>query len=379
MSKPVRIILILIAVAAVGYLLFSNVFSGSEQQGQQAGRGGGGPMAQRVTVDVYVVSPAAFQNRITTTGTVLPNEDVELRSEIAGRVTSINFKEGSRVQKGQLLVTVNDAELRAQLQKLESNQKLYREMEERQRTLLEKEYISAQEYDQVSNQLATATADIQALKATLAKAYVRAPFDGVIGLRQISEGSYVSATTPIARIMDISPVKIDFSIPGRYGQQVKAGDKISFTVEGSPEVYEASVYAVQPGIDPATRTLQVRALYDNRKEEVKPGAFVSVSLSLKDSDDAILIPTESIIPEATGHKIYLAKNGKAVPQMVKIGQRSETLIQIMEGVAPGDTIIRSGILQVRDGSNLNIRKVQTAQAALQTTANTQAGAEEVAQ
>ncbi|MDX5435805.1 MAG: efflux RND transporter periplasmic adaptor subunit, partial [Pontibacter sp.] len=230
----------------------------------------------------------------------------------------------------------------------------------RQRTLLEKEYISAQEYDQVSNQLATATADIQALKATLAKAYVRAPFDGVIGLRQVSEGSYVSATTPIARIVDVSPVKIDFAIPGRYSQQVKKGDKISFTVEGSPETYEASVYAVQPSIDPTTRTLQVRALFDNKKEEVKPGAFVNVNLSLKESDDAILIPTEAIIPEATGHKIFLAKNGKAVPQMVKIGQRSETLIQIMEGVEPGDTIISSGILQVRDGSALNIRKVKSA-------------------
>ncbi|MEJ8801363.1 efflux RND transporter periplasmic adaptor subunit [Pontibacter sp. H249] len=360
MSKPVKSILILVAVVAVGYLLYSKIFAGEDAAPAASGRGGGGPMVQRVAVDVFVVSPSAYQNKITTTGTVLPNEEVELRSEIAGRVTSINFKEGTRVQKGQLLVTVNDAELRAQLQKLESNQKLYRDMEERQRTLLKKEYISAQEYDQVSNQLATATADIQALKATLAKAYIRAPFDGVIGLRQVSEGSYVSATTPITRIVDISPVKIDFAIPGRYSQQVKAGDKITFTVEGNPKVYDASVYAVQPGIDPTTRTLQVRALFDNKNEEVKPGAFVSVALSLQNSDDAILIPTESIIPEATGHKIYLAKNGKAVPQMVKIGQRSETLIQIVEGVAPGDTIIRSGIMQLRDGSNLNIRKVQKA-------------------
>ncbi|WP_276499202.1 efflux RND transporter periplasmic adaptor subunit [Pontibacter litorisediminis] len=358
MNKTLKTILILVAVTAVGYFVYRQL--SAEPEKQQAGPGGG-PMAQKVTVDVYVVSPAAFQNKISTTGTVLPNEDVELRSEIAGRVTGINFKEGSKVSKGQLLMTVNDAELRAQLQKLESNQRLYRDMEERQRTLLEKEYISAQEYDQVSNQLATATADIQALKATLAKAYVRAPFDGVIGLRQVSEGSYVSATTPIARIVDISPVKIDFAIPGRYSQQVKAGDKISFTVEGRPEVYQAAVYAVEPGIDPTTRTLQVRALFDNQNEEVKPGAFVSVSLALSNSDDAILIPTEAIIPEATGHKIFLAKNGKAVPQMVKIGQRSETMIQIMEGVAPGDTIIRSGILQVRDGSNLNIRRVRSAQ------------------
>ncbi|PRY16483.1 membrane fusion protein (multidrug efflux system) [Pontibacter ummariensis] len=356
MNKTVKTLLILVAAAVVAYLIASKAFSGKEEQKV----GPGGPLAQKVAIDAYVVSPTAYQNKISTTGTVIPNEDVELRSEIAGRVTAINFEEGSRVREGQLLLTVNDAEMRAQLKKLESNQQLYRDMEERQRTLLEKEYISAQEYDQVSNQLATATADIQALKASIAKAYVRAPFDGVIGLRQVSEGSYVSATTPIARLVDISPVKIDFSIPGRYSQEVKEGDRISFTVEGSPETYEARIYAIQPNIDPTTRTLQVRALYDNQNQEVRPGAFVKVNLTLKDVDDAILIPTEAIIPEATGHKIFLVKGGKAVPQMVKIGQRSETMIQIMEGIAPGDTLIQAGILQVRPGSDLSIRKIKTA-------------------
>lgn len=357
MSKSVKTILILVALAAVTYLLITKVFTGDEQK-QQAGPPSG-PMAQKVAVDVFVVSPQVYQNRITSTGTIVPNEEVELFSEVAGRVTSINFQEGARVQKGKLLLTVNDQEMQAQLQKLQSNQKLFRDMEERQRTLLEKEYISRQEYDQVSNQLATATADIRALRATLDKAYIRAPFDGVIGIRQISEGSYVSANTPIARIVDISPVKIDFSIPGRYAQMIKINDKISFTTEGTSEVYEANIYAIEPNIDPTTRTLRVRALYENKNEEVKPGGFVKVELSLKEVSDAILIPTEAIIPEATGHKVFLAIGGKAQPKMVKIGQRSETMIQILEGIAPGDTIISSGILQARPGSDLNIRKVKT--------------------
>ncbi|RDV15297.1 efflux RND transporter periplasmic adaptor subunit [Pontibacter diazotrophicus] len=358
MNKTVKTLLILVAVAAVAYLVINKAFSGEEApQGARAG----GPMAQQVAVDVFVVSPTAYQNRITSTGTVLPNEDVELRSEIAGRVTNINFEEGTRVRKGQLLLTVNDADMRAQLQKLQSNQKLYSDMEERQRTLLEKDYISRQEYDQVSNQLATATADIQALKATLNKAYVHAPFDGVVGLRQVSEGSYVSATTPIARIVDISPVKIEFAVPGRYSQMVKVGDEVTFTSEGVAEQYKAKIYAIQPNIDPATRTMQVRALYDNKNEDVKPGAFVKIDLPLKEVEQAILIPTEAIIPEASGQKVFLVKDGKAVPQMVKIGQRSESLIQIIEGIAPGDTIIRSGILQVRPGSDLNIRNVRSSE------------------
>ncbi|GAA4440923.1 efflux RND transporter periplasmic adaptor subunit [Pontibacter saemangeumensis] len=357
MNKTVKTLLILVALSAIAYLFVSKVFSGTEEQKSAAK--GGGPMAQKVAVDVFVVSPMAYQNNITSTGSVIPNEDVELRSEISGRITNINFEEGSRVKKGQLLLTINAAEMQAQLQKLQSNQSLYKDMEARQRILLEKEYISAQEYDQVSNQLATATADIQALKATMDKAYIRAPFDGIIGLRQVSEGSYVTASSPIARIVDVSPVKIDFAIPGRYSQMVQEGQEITFTTEGSAEVYKAKIYAVQPNIDPVTRTLQIRALYENRNNDVKPGAFVSISMPLKEVEEAILIPTESIIPEATGHKVFLVRAGKAAPKMVKIGQRSETMIQIMEGIEPGDTIISSGILQARPGSDLSIRNVRS--------------------
>jgi membrane fusion protein, multidrug efflux system len=356
MNKTLKIVLIFAAIAAVSFFLIRQ-FTGDEQQ-QQTGPPQG-PMAQRVTVDVFVVSPTAYQNRISSTGTVMPNEEVQLSSEIAGRVTGLRFEEGSRVKKGQLLMTVNDDELRAQLQKLQSNQRLYRDMEERQRTLLEKEYISRQEYDQVSNQLAAVNADIRALQASLNKATVRAPFDGTIGLRQVSEGSYVAANTPVARLVDSSPVKIDFSIPGRYSSMVKEGDIIKFTAEGNTQEYEARIYAVDPSIDPATRTLRVRALYPNSKEEVKPGAFVRIDIALKEMEEAILLPTESIVPEIDGHKVFLVKSGKAVPQMVHIGQRSDRLIQILEGIAPGDTVVQSGILQVRPGSNLNIRRVLT--------------------
>ena len=355
MNKSVKTILILVAIAAVVYLIVSKFGSGEQAQAGPSK----GPLPDLVAVKVYVVSPSSFQNTITATGSVLPNEEVELRSEITGRVTNINFKEGARVKEGQLLLTINDAEMRAQLQKLQSNQKLYRSMEERQRTLLEKEYISRQEYDQVSTQLATANADIGALRALMDKAYIKAPFDGVIGLRSVSEGSYVSAATPIVSVVDISPVKIDFGIPGRYSSEVHVGDSISFSSEGDPNTYKARIYAIEPNIDPATRTLQIRALYPNTNEEVKPGAFVNIKMALEGNDQAILIPTESIVPEATGQKVFLVRDGKAVPQMVKIGQRTERMIQIIEGLAPGDTIIRSGVLQARPGSELDIKEVKT--------------------
>jgi len=353
MKKTIILVLI---VGLIGYLVYNKV-SGSNAE--SAGGPPKGPMAQRVAVKLYLVSPESLEDKITATGTIIPNEEVDIRSELSGRITQLNFKEGPRVRKGQLLLSVNADEMQAEIKKLESNRKLYQDMEERQRTLLDKEYISQQEYEQSRNQLSITQADLQAQRATLAKAFIRAPFDGVVGLRQVSQGSYVTATSPIAKLVDISPVKVDFNIPGRYVQQIKVGDPITFTIEGNPESYAANIYAIEPNIDPATRTVQVRARYENKNEEVKPGAFVRVQLALKEISEAILIPTEAIIPEANGHMVYLSKGGKATPQKVKIGLRSETMIQILEGLAPGDSVIRSGILQVRPGSVLDIQEVKT--------------------
>jgi membrane fusion protein (multidrug efflux system) len=159
-------------------------------------------------------------------------------------------------------------------------------------------------------------------------------------------------------LVDISPVKIDFSVPEKYAQSVKIGDEILFSVEGQPNTYKATVFALEPNIDVATRSMQVRARYANTKESVKPGSFVKVEVPLKNIESAIMVPTEAIVPEAAGHMLYLAKAGKAVPQPVKIGIRSETLIQITEGVQAGDTIIRSGILQVRPGADLDVKEVK---------------------
>lgn len=350
-------ILLLLVVGLIGYLVYNKV-SGSNDTNAKIGPPKG-PMAQKVAVKLYQVNPESLSDKITATGTILPNEEVDIRSELSGRITQLNFKEGSKVRKGQLLLAVNADEMQAEIKKLESNRKLYQDMEKRQRTLLDKEYISLQEYEQAKNQLSITLADLQAQRASLAKAYIRAPFDGVIGLREVSQGGYITPTTPIAKLVDISPVKINFTIPGRYIQQIKVGDEITFTMEGDATAYKANIYAIEPNIDPATRTVQVRARYANNNEEVKPGAFVKISLALKEIEEAILIPSEAIIPEADGHLVYLAKDGKAVPKQVKIGLRSESMIQILEGLAPGDSVIRSGILQVRPGSVLDIQEVKT--------------------
>lgn len=321
--------------------------------GAKGGRGGGGGP---VPVQVYVVQPTKLTDAVAATGSVLADEQVTVRSEVNGRITSLNFQEGQPVSKGQLLLTINADEIQAQLQKLRYNIKLYSDQEKRQRTLLEKEYISAQEYEQANNQLLTAQADMRLLQAQLAKAYVRAPFSGVVGLRSVSVGAYVSPNSPITTVSRISPVKVDFAVPGRYANAVRVGDQVQVLDETSNKKFNAKVYAINPQIDPTSRTLSVRATYPNSQRELRPGAFVRVNLQLGQVEEAIQIPTESVSPEANGYIVYKVAGGKAERQPVKIGIRSESVIQITEGLAQGDTILRTGILQVKPGDKVKIQK-----------------------
>jgi len=368
-SRPGRRILwIVISLAIIAALAFVKMRyfpspAAGGKGGKGAGTGGkggaggkGGGAGAKVPVTVYVVQPTKLADVVSSTGSVIADESVVIQSEIAGKITSLNFKEGQPVRQGQLLFTINAADVQAQLRKQEYNIKLYQDQEKRSRTLLEKEYISRQEYEQNNNALLTAQADLQALRVTLAKANVRAPFDGVLGLRSVSVGAYVSPGTSIVTLSRIRPVKIEFNVPGRYAQSVRVGDPISIRDEGTTKQYKAKVYAVNPQIDPASRTLSMRAIYPNSKNELRPGAFVRVALELGQNEEALQIPTESVTPNASGYTVFLIEKGKAQERPVKIGIRSDKYIQITSGLATGDTIVRTGILQVKDGSPVAIQK-----------------------
>ena len=321
----------------------------------KGGPGAGGAGA-KVPVQVFVVAATRLSDQVAATGSVLADESVTIQSEISGKVTSLNIKEGQPVRKGQLLFTINAADVQAQLQKQEYNIKLYRDQERRQRTLLQKEYISRQEYEQSNNALLTAQADLQALRVNLSKAYVRAPFAGVLGLRNTSVGAYVSPGTAITTLSRVQPVKVDFNVPSRFAQAVRIGDQVMVTDEATTKKFAAKVYAINPQIDPASRTLQVRASYPNKKMELRPGGFVKVNLELGETEEALQVPTEAVVPVASGYTVYTVKKGKAAIQPVNIGIRSDKVIQITKGLAVGDTIIRTGILQVKPGDQVAIQR-----------------------
>ena len=324
--------------------------------GKGGGKGGPGGAGTRVPVQVYLVAATKLSDEVASTGSVLADESVTIQSEISGKITSLNIQEGQPVRKGQLLFTINAADVQAQLQKQEYNIKLYRDQEQRQRTLLAKEYISRQEYEQSQNALLTAQADLAALRVTLQKAYVRAPFDGILGLRNTSVGAYVSPGTAITTLSRVKPVKIDFNVPSRFAQSVRVGDPVLVTDEATTQKIKAKVYAINPQIDPVSRTLPVRAIYANKNMELRPGGFVKVNLELGETAEALQIPTEAVVPVASGYTVFVVRKGKAAVQTVNIGVRSDKVIQITKGLAVGDSVIRTGILQVKEGDREAIQK-----------------------
>ncbi len=313
---------------------------------------------QILPVSVFIVKPGGLTDRIVASGTVLANEEVLLSAEVAGRITAINFTEGSTVQKGAVLVTINDAELLAQLEKVKYNQKLAEEREQRSRSLLTKEAISQEEYDRVLTDLNTVKAEASLLQAQLAKAKIVAPFMGTIGLRQVSEGAFVTPGQRIATLTQIQPVKIEFSVPERFAESVTKGSKVKFTLESSNESYEAQVYAVEPSIDPTTRSMTVRALYHNRNLELRPGSFAKIEFELNHMENALQIPAQSIIPEMGGYKVFKYSKGKAESAIINVGIRTSEMVQVTGGLETGDTVITSGILQLRGDLPVSISNIQ---------------------
>jgi membrane fusion protein (multidrug efflux system) len=356
MKKKNRLIftILLVIVAAVIVLypklkpILAKGQNGPVGSGQNPGRGpGAGQGRKLLNVSGYLIQPQKMSDLYNSTGTLRPDEDVELSFETSGKIVGINFTEGTRVRKGDLLAKINDKPLQAQLEKLTAQKKLTEEKEFRQRSLLDKDAISKESYDQIVTDLQTIQADINLVQARISETELRAPFDGIIGLRYVSEGSYTNPSTKIARLVKIKPIKLEFSIPERYGNQVHIGFPVTFTVDGTNKVFHAVVYAVDPQIEENTRTIVIRALYSNTNEELKSGRFASVSLLLSQIDNAIAIPSEAVIPEMEGEMVYVYHGGKANSVKVSTGLRTESQVQVVDGLKFGDTLLTTGILQLR--------------------------------
>jgi membrane fusion protein (multidrug efflux system) len=349
-------------VIGIAYLIYYRISAnkklaasgGNGGKSTDKGKGGAG---QTLGVNGILVKMASFDNQLEVTGAIEANESVSLQSEVSGLVTGIYFKEGTNVNKGQLLVKINDRDIQAQLQEALTKQKLSSSNENRGRQLLAKGAISQEEYDTSLADLESLKSQAQVIRAQLAKTSIRAPFNGKIGLRSISQGEYLTPNKIIANLASVNPVKITFSVPEKYAGQIKLASAISFNTDGSAAVHKGKVYAIEPGINAQTRTLEIKALAQNSNGELLPGSFAKIRLSLSTMNDAILIPTEAIIPVLKGKTVFITKNGKAKQVDVVSGTRTAEQIVITSGLKAGDTVLTTGAMALKPDAPVKVTLV----------------------
>lgn len=319
---------------------------------------GARPGSQTLVVEGVIAKVKPVIQTIQVSGTLKPFEETVLMPEVVGRVVNINLPEGHFVKAGTLLVKLFDGDLQAQLDKYQTQLQIASQMLNRQTELLKVSGISQSDYDQTQLQVASIKNDIELTKAQIRKTEVIAPYDGIIGLRNISVGAQVSPSTALAVIREQDKLKLDFSVPEKYAQVVKAGSKVLFSVQGNDKKFEAVVMATEQGIETATRNLRARAVVYGKSNDLIPGAFANVELTLGEDKKAIMLPTQCIIPQDKSNKVILVKQGKARFVDVQTGTRLSSDIEITRGIDEGDTVVVTGILFIKPGSAIKLSRIQ---------------------
>lgn len=360
MTKPVRWALLgLIVLFIIGIILYPQIKQYFNADKEDLRPSIPVPSQQRnaLNVNAVVLQQQLLTDKIISTGSTIPHEEVDLSFESSGKITEIFFKEGTHVKKGDLLAKINDKPLQAELKKLEAQIPLAKERVFRQGTLLEKDAVSQEAYEQVTTEYDKLMADIELVKANILQTELRAPFDGVIGLRQVSEGAYTTPSTIIANLTKITPLKIEFSIPENYASDISNGTPILFYIEasnGMMQSHKAIVYAVESKVDMTTRTLKVRAEYPNTQGTILPGRYLSVEVTKREINNALAVPSEAIIPEMGKNIVYTYQGGAAMPAEIITGLRTESQVQVLDGLQKGDTVITTGVMQLRTGMKVVI-------------------------
>jgi membrane fusion protein (multidrug efflux system) len=345
-------------VVLLGAAIVYRIVKNKNAAGTGPGKGGPGAGMPPAKVNGMIVGAQEFTDQLSISGSIEAYEQVQIHPEVSGVVKDIYFQEGSNVSNGQLLLKINDTELQAQLKQALSKEQLAAETESRAKQLLKKEAISQEEYDVAFAELRSLKAQTELIRAQLAKTAIRAPFSGRIGLRSISAGEYVTPNTAIAKLVNSSQVKISFSVPEKYAGQMQKNTSISFSVAGSTKTYQAKIYAIEPGIEINTRTLQLKALANNPGAELLPGSFAKINLPLASIKDAILIPSQSIIPVLKGKMVFISDSGKAKQVMVETGPRTDKNVLVVSGLRVGDTLLTSGMMSLKPETPVKVKLKQ---------------------
>lgn len=311
-----------------------------------------------IQAEAFVVKTKPLSENLEIPGTLLPFEETEIRPEISGRVVWLNIPEGSFVQKGTLLVKLFDNDLQAQLKKLQVQLQIAQKTAERQKELLKINGISQQEYDLSELQVSNLNADIELTKVSISKTEIRAPFAGRIGLKNISNGAYVTPTTLLTTISQVNQLKMEFSVPEKYSEFMHKGRLVNFTIAGADKTFVATIMATESNIEANTRTLKIRAVVKGQHKLLVPGAFAKVSLQMGKNDHSLIVPSQAVIPQARNKQVIVYKSGIPRFAVVTTGIRDSSYVQVLEGVNEGDTVVTTALLAIRPDSKIKLTKVQ---------------------
>ena len=317
-----------------------------------------GAAAGPLTVEAVIIKPTSIDDEVEVSGTILPFESTEIRPEVTGRIVGLHINEGEFVRKGFLLVKLFDADLQAGLNKLQVQLQIADKTEERQKELLKINGISQQDYDLSMLEVNNLKADIELTKVNIGKTEIHAPFDGRLGLRNVSAGAYVSPLTLLTTISQVNQLKIEFSIPEKYSSQVNNGANLNFNIDGTAKTYAATVVATESKVEENSRSLRVRAVVKGLDKFLVPGTFAKVKFILGRNSQALMVPTQAIIPQARNKQVIVYRGGKVLFATVTTGVRDSSLIQVVTGLNAGDTVITTGLMFLKPESQVQLSKIQ---------------------
>lgn len=319
----------------------------------------GRPRQGPVSVDAFVVKKSSISEDVQIPGSLMPFEETQIRAEVGGRIVELNIREGTRVEKGTLLVKLFDGDLQAQLRKLKVQLKIAAKTEERNRELLAINGISQQEYDLSTLGVENLRADIETTQIAISKTAIRAPYTGKVGLRNISLGSYISPSDIICTIRQVDKLKLEFSVPEKYAREIGQGYEIRFKVDGGQADHTAVVMATESSVDQNTRTLKVRAVVDGDNKELVPGIFAKVNLQLGQDSSALLVPSQAVLPTARNKQVIVLRKDSASFTVVETGIRDSAYVQILNGLQEGDTVITTGLMAIRPNAKVKVVRVNS--------------------
>jgi membrane fusion protein (multidrug efflux system) len=308
-----------------------------------------------VPVEAAKVAAGPLSEQVTAVGTLLSNESVTVAAEIPGRLKEIHFTEGQPVEQGALLFSLDDSVYRAQLADAEAKLTLAEQTYKRTSQLFSSKYATAQSADEAVSNLAVAKAAVELASVQLDKTKIVAPFSGIVGLRQVSVGEYITAGKALVNLEAIDPIKADFRVPEKFLPAIKVGQNIRIGVDAFPgETFDGKVYAIDPRIDVAGRSLLVRAKVPNKDQQLRPGLFARVTVLLKLKEDALTVPEQAIVPQGDSQYVFKINDGKVKLTKVTLGMRRSGRVEILDGLSANDEVVTAGQLKLRDGTSVSI-------------------------